>query len=171
MGAASESERFRIGDSHHKALRVKVKGFESVTVTIGEMPDAAIGEIPYGDCHLWGGVGVTFDKLYSIGYNINMITVRETENFKKWIRALKDRIAQSVITARIRRISAGNFGDSRPVGDGVSELRIDYGPGFRVYFTQRGQEIIILLCGGDKSTQNRDIETAKRIAQNIEEEA
>jgi len=100
-----------------------------------------------------------------------MITVRETENFKKWMRTLKDRIAQSVISARIRRISGGNFGDSRSVGDGVSELRIDYGSGFRVYFTRRGQEIVILLCGGDKSTQNRDIETAKRIAQNIEEEA
>jgi len=100
-----------------------------------------------------------------------MITVRETENFKKWIRELKDRIAQSVIIARIRRISAGNFGDSKPVGDGVSELRIDYGPGFRVYFTRRGQEIIILLCGGDKSTQSRDIETAKHIAENLEEEA
>ena len=99
-----------------------------------------------------------------------MITVRETENFKNWIRGLKDRIAQSVITARIRRISGGNFGDSRPVGDGVSELRIDYGPGYRVYFTQRGREIVILLCGGDKSTQDRDIKAAKRISQNIEEE-
>jgi putative addiction module killer protein len=98
-----------------------------------------------------------------------MITVRVTENFKKWIRGMTDRIAQSVINARIRRISAGNFGDSKPVGDGVSELRIDYGPGFRVYFTMRGREIVILLCGGDKSTQNRDIETAERIAQNIEE--
>ena len=100
-----------------------------------------------------------------------MITVRETENFKNWIHSLKDRIAQSVITARIRRISGGNFGDSKPVGDSVFELRIDYGPGFRVYFTQRGREIVILLCGGDKSTQSRDIEAAKRIAQNIEEEA
>jgi len=98
-----------------------------------------------------------------------MITVLETENFKNWIRNLKDRIAQSIITARIRRISGGNFGDSKPVGDGICELRIDYGSGFRVYFTQREQEIVILLCGGDKSTQSRDIETAKRIAKNIEE--
>jgi putative addiction module killer protein len=96
-----------------------------------------------------------------------MITIRETETFKKWIRDLKDKIAQTIITARIRRITVGNFGDVKPVGDGVSELRIDYGPGFRVYFTQRGQEIIILLCGGDKSTQRRDIETAKLIAQNL----
>jgi putative addiction module killer protein len=98
-----------------------------------------------------------------------MITVRETENFKKWIRSLKDRVAQSIISARIRRISAGNFGDSRPVLDGVSELRIDYGPVYRVYYKDTGKEIVILLCGGDKSTQNRDIETAKRIAKNIEE--
>jgi putative addiction module killer protein len=98
-----------------------------------------------------------------------MITVRETENFKKWIRGLKDRIAQSIIIARVRRISAGNFGDVKPVGNDISELRIDYGPGYRVYFTRRGQEIIILLCGGDKSTQSRDIEAAKRIAENIKE--
>jgi len=99
-----------------------------------------------------------------------MIIVRETENFKKWIRSLKDRIAQSIIIARIRRISIGNFGDTKPLEDGISELRIDYGPGFRVYFTQREQEIVILLCGGDKSTQSKDIETAKWIARNIEGE-
>jgi putative addiction module killer protein len=97
-----------------------------------------------------------------------MITVRETENFKNWIRNMKDKIAQSIIAARIRRISVGNFGDSKPVGEGISELRIDYGPGFRVYFTQRGREIVLLLCGGNKSTQSRDIETAKRIAKNTE---
>jgi putative addiction module killer protein len=97
-----------------------------------------------------------------------MITIRETEQFKTWVRSLKDRVTQAIINARIRRISVGNFGDSKPVGDGVSELRIDYGPGFRVYFTQWGQEMIVLLCGGDKSTQGRDIETAKQIAQNLE---
>jgi putative addiction module killer protein len=95
--------------------------------------------------------------------------VRETENFREWIRGLKDQIAQSIINARIRRISAGNFGDSKPVDDGIYELRIDHGPGYRVYFTKRGQEIVILLCGGDKSTQSRDIKAAKQIAQNIEE--
>jgi putative addiction module killer protein len=97
-----------------------------------------------------------------------MITIRETEQFKMWIRGLKDRVTQAIINARIRRISGGNFGDSKSVGDGVSELCIDYGPGFRVYFTQRGQEIVILLCGGDKSTQSGDIEAAKQIAQNLE---
>jgi len=98
-----------------------------------------------------------------------MITVRETESFKKWIQDMKDKVAQSIITARIRRISAGNFGDAKPIGDNVSELRIDYGPGYRVYFTRRVQEVVILLCGGDKSTQSRDIETSKRIAENIRE--
>ena len=98
-----------------------------------------------------------------------MITIRETENFKKWIRKLKDQLAQSIINARIRRISGGNFGDTKPVGDNISELRIDYGPGYRVYFKDTGKEIIILLCGGDKSTQKRDIENAKQIAQNIKE--
>jgi putative addiction module killer protein len=97
-----------------------------------------------------------------------MITIRETEQFKMWLRGLRDRVTQAIINARIRRISGGNFGDSKPVGNGVSELRIDYGPGFRVYFTQRGQEIIILLCGGDKSTQSGDIEAAKQIAKNLE---
>jgi putative addiction module killer protein len=97
-----------------------------------------------------------------------MITIRETEQFKTWLRGLRDRVTQAVINARIRRISSGNFGDSKPVGSGVSELRIDYGPGFRVYFTQRGREIVILLCGGDKSTQSGDIEAAKQIAKNLE---
>ncbi|MDR0642079.1 MAG: type II toxin-antitoxin system RelE/ParE family toxin [Treponema sp.] len=97
-----------------------------------------------------------------------MITMRETEQFKTWLRGLKDRVTQAIINARIRRISGGNFGDSKSVGGGVSELRIDYGPGFRLYYTRRGQEIVVLLCGGDKSTQSRDIETAKQIAQNLE---
>ena len=98
---------------------------------------------------------------------MNVITVLETEYFKKWIRGLKDRVAQAIINARIRRISTCNFGDVKPVGNGVSELRIDYGSGYRVYFTKRGQEIIILLCGGDKSTQGQDIEAAKRIAKEV----
>jgi putative addiction module killer protein len=98
-----------------------------------------------------------------------MIKIRETENYKKWIRGLKDKVTQSIITARIRRVSAGNFGDVGPVGDNISELRIDYGPGFRVYFTQKEREIVILLCGGDKSAQKRDVETAKQIAKNLEE--
>jgi len=69
-----------------------------------------------------------------------VMTIHETENFKNWIRGLKDRIARAIINARIRRISAGNFGDVKPVGNNVSELRVDYGPGYRVYFTRHGQE-------------------------------
>jgi putative addiction module killer protein len=92
-----------------------------------------------------------------------MMIVRETDNFKNWIRNLKDGIAQAVINARIRRISAGNFGDVKPVGNNVSELRINYGHGYRVYFTLREREIIILLCGGDKSTQQRDIAKAVKL--------
>ncbi|MCL2006534.1 MAG: type II toxin-antitoxin system RelE/ParE family toxin [Treponema sp.] len=98
-----------------------------------------------------------------------MITVRETDKFQQWMRALKDRKTRLIINARIRRVSNGNFGDSKSVGDNVSELIIDYGPGYRVYFTQKGLEIIILLCGGDKSSQSRDIETAKQIVKNLEE--
>lgn len=97
-----------------------------------------------------------------------MITVRETEYFKTWIRSLKDKIARSIINARIRRLSLGNKGDTKGVGDNVSELRIDYGPGYRVYYCQRGKELIILLCGGDKSSQQKDIERAKQIALNVE---
>jgi putative addiction module killer protein len=98
-----------------------------------------------------------------------MIGIRETNYFKDWICNLKDKITQSIINARIRRISAGNFGDTKTVSDNVSELRIDYGPGYRVYFTKRGKEIIILLCGGNKSSQSKDIKRAKQIANNLEE--
>ena len=97
-----------------------------------------------------------------------MITIRETDAFKNWMRNLKDRMARSVINARIRRLSLGNMGDAKSVGDGVSELRIDYGPGYRVYFFQKGQEIIILLCGGVKSSQRKDIENAKQMVWNLE---
>jgi putative addiction module killer protein len=100
--------------------------------------------------------------------NRNMIEIRETENFKTWIRNLKDRATQAIINARIRRVSGGNFGDTGPVGENISELRINYGPGFRVYFKQMNDILVILLCGGNKSTQSRDIEAAKQIAKNLE---
>ena len=77
-------------------------------------------------------------------------------------------VARSIINARIRRLSTGNKGDSKYIGEGISELRIDYGPGYRVYYIQAKQEIIILLCGGDKSSQNNDIEKAKQIVLNLE---
>ena len=98
-----------------------------------------------------------------------MLTVRETNYFKDWIKGLNDKVSQSIINALIRRLSAGNFGDTKSVGGDVFELRIDFGPGFRVYFTRRKRTVVILLCGGDKSGQSQDIETAKRIAQSIEE--
>jgi len=82
---------------------------------------------------------------------------------------LKDKTAYSIINVRLRRLSLGNKGDSEPVGDGILELRIDYGPGYRVYYKQVKNKIVILLCGGDKSTQSRDIEKAKKIASNLED--
>ena len=92
-----------------------------------------------------------------------------TTTFDDWFSQLKDRKAFFRIQARIDRAEDGNFGDCKPVGGGVSEMRIDCGPGYRVYFTQRGMEIIILLAGGDKSTQAKDIKTAQRLAQTLQE--
>jgi putative addiction module killer protein len=97
-----------------------------------------------------------------------VIEIRETEEFSGWLRALRDSQARARIAARIRRLAFGNPGDVRPVGEGVSELRVHYGPGYRVYFVQRGEVLIILLCGGDKSTQERDIAAAKRLAKETE---
>ena len=97
-----------------------------------------------------------------------MIEIRETEIFSSWLTALRDNQARARIAVRIRRLAFGNPGDVKPVGEGVSELRIPYGPGYRVYFVQRGNLLIVLLCGGDKSTQDRDIATAKRIAKEIQ---
>jgi putative addiction module killer protein len=98
-----------------------------------------------------------------------MIEIRETDIFKTWLRSLKDRRAKARIEVRIKRISLGNFGDVEPVGNGVSELRIDYGAGYRVYFVKRGNIIVILLCGGDKSTQSKDIRKAHELAQRLED--
>ena len=93
-----------------------------------------------------------------------MIEVRRTDEFAKWLKRLKDPDAKSRINLRIRRIAlTGNLGDYKPVGDGVCELRVDYGPGYRMYFAQRGKEIVLLLIGGDKSSQQRDIKRAKEI--------
>jgi putative addiction module killer protein len=91
-----------------------------------------------------------------------MTTIRTTPEYDAWFSGLRDRQAKQRINIRIRRVSLGNFGDVKPVGEGVSELRIDYGPGYRVYLIQRGD--VILLCGGDKRTQDRDITNAKRLA-------
>ena len=96
-----------------------------------------------------------------------MIEVRQTEVFSKWLRELRDRQARARIQTRIDRLQLGLAGDVKPVGEGVSELRIDYGPGYRVYFVQRGQELVILLAGGDKRTQDRDIKTALELARGL----
>ena len=96
-------------------------------------------------------------------------STRQTESFAKWFEALRDVRAKSRIAARIVRIEAGNFGDCRSVGKGVSELRIDMGPGYRVYFTRHGSALVILLCGGDKSGQRQDIERAIALAAELEE--
>jgi len=98
-----------------------------------------------------------------------MIEIRKTEIFTKWFEGLKDRRAKVRIQARIDRIEMGNFGDVAPVGEGVSELRIFYGPGYRVYFIQRGSVVVILLSGGDKNTQKSDIRRAKEIAKQIKD--
>jgi len=96
-----------------------------------------------------------------------VIEVRQTEVFAAWFAKLKDREARARITVRIRRLSLGNPGDVRPVGRGVSEMRIDYGPGYRVYFIRRGDTVVVLLCGGDKRAQERDIARALELAQQI----
>jgi putative addiction module killer protein len=96
-----------------------------------------------------------------------MADVRQTATFRDWHRSLRDRRAAARIASRIERLESDQFGDVKSIGDGISELRIDYGPGYRIYFTRRGQAIYVLLCGGDKSTQPRDIRTAKRLAQEV----
>ena len=98
-----------------------------------------------------------------------MFEIRQTEIFAKWLGGLADARAKDKIAQRIVRLQSGLFGDVKPVGKGISELRIDYGPGYRVYFVQRGQVLIILLCGGDKRTQPRDINKAKSLAADLED--
>ncbi len=99
-----------------------------------------------------------------------MIEVRQTEEYAEWFSSLRDAQARARIDIRIRRLSLGNPGDVKPVGGGVSELRIDYGPGYRVYYVQHGQTLVILLVGGDKRTQDRDIEIALELARGLKEE-
>ncbi|MBM4288381.1 MAG: type II toxin-antitoxin system RelE/ParE family toxin [Deltaproteobacteria bacterium] len=96
-----------------------------------------------------------------------MLEIRQTEVYSDWFNSLRDRQARARIDVRIRRLSLGNPGDIKPVGEGVSELRIDYGPGYRVYFVQHGQTVVILLAGGDKSTQDKDIKTARELARTL----
>lgn len=98
-----------------------------------------------------------------------MTEIRKTQLFADWLDNLRDIQGRARILVRIERLAAGNPGDVQPVGDGVSEMRIHYGPGYRVYFAMRGQELVILLAGGDKSSQPKDIKTALRLANELEE--
>ncbi|MDA8124320.1 MAG: type II toxin-antitoxin system RelE/ParE family toxin [Deltaproteobacteria bacterium] len=96
-----------------------------------------------------------------------MIEIRQTEPYFQWFVSLRDRKARACINARIRRLSLGHFGDAKPVGEGVSELRINYGPGYRVYFIRHGRTLVVLLAGGDKGTQDRDIKKALKLAREL----
>ena len=96
-----------------------------------------------------------------------MVEIRQTEVYARWFRRLRDRQARVRIDSRIRRLSLGNPGDVRPVGEGVSEIRIDHGPGYRVYFEQRGEALVVLLAGGDKDSQERDIRRALELARGL----
>lgn len=93
-----------------------------------------------------------------------MIEVRQTKTFADWLGGLRDTNAQLRIATRIARLEDGNPGDVKPVGEGISEMRINYGPGYRVYFVQHGRLVVILLCGGDKGSQSADIAKAKQLA-------
>jgi len=96
-----------------------------------------------------------------------MVEIRKTDLFARWLDEIKDLRGRARILARIERLAAGNPGDVKPVGEGVSEMRIDYGPGYRVYYIRQRQKLIILLAGGDKSSQAKDIKTALRLARNL----
>ena len=109
-------------------------------------------------------VGTAIVRTADDNYSYQMIEVIRSATFDRWLSGLRDRRAMARIAARLDRLASGNPGDAQPVGDGVSELRIHYGPGYRVYFLQRGPVLIVLLCGGDKSTQEKDITQAKALA-------
>ena len=100
-----------------------------------------------------------------------MITVEKSDVFLNWLRALRDVRAVARIQIRIDRLALGNPGDVKAVGEGVSELRVDYGPGYRIYFAQRGKTVVVLLCGGDKRTQDKDIVTARTLAKELTHDA
>lgn len=106
--------------------------------------------------------------LYVLTYNCSVMEIRETIIFTEWMKRLRDIRARQRIVSRIQRLAIGNLGDVKPVGEGISELRVDYGPGYRIYFVQQGNQLVILLCGGDKKTQDSDIKKAKAMAHRLE---
>jgi len=107
------------------------------------------------------------DSRGRVAYSLQMIEVRETGTFSEWLSGLRDARAKAEVARRVRRLALGNPGDVKPVGEGVSELRIHYGPGYRVYYMQRGSVLIILLCGGDKTGQAKDIAMALKLAKEV----
>lgn len=105
-------------------------------------------------------------------YTFPMLEIVKSEAYEQWFRKLKDRQVQARINARVLRVQQfGHFGDVKPVREGVSEMRVDYGPGYRIYFMQRGSLVVVLLAGGDKSTQDADIKVAIRIAKEWEKQS
>ena len=109
------------------------------------------------------------DRADVVAYKLHMPTIKRTDEFSSWLKKLGDVRAKAKILQRIDRLSQGNPGDVAPVGSGISEMRIHYGPGYRVYFVQRGEEVVVLLCGGDKSSQSADIASAKKLASELED--
>ena len=107
--------------------------------------------------------------LYRRGYNVSEFEIRQTREFSRWFEGVRDREARARIAVRIRRLSLGNVGDAVGLGAGLAELRVDYGPGYRVYVTRARMDCFVLLFGGDKRTQATDIRTARRLAANLEE--
>jgi putative addiction module killer protein len=112
---------------------------------------------------------MAFDNFVSQLIQSSMKTIYTTETFDDWFEGLRDKQAARRVQARIDRAEEGNFGDHKSVGEGVSEMRIHHGPGYRLYFTLRGLEIVILLAGGDKSSQSQDIENAQKLARQLKE--
>jgi putative addiction module killer protein len=104
------------------------------------------------------------DMRHRVNYGIQMIEIIKSSTFDQWLKKLRDPQAKARIQMRIRRLGLGNPGDVRPIGEGLSEMRIDYGPGYRVYYLQQGAVLVVLLCGGDKRTQQTDIARAKSLA-------
>lgn len=111
---------------------------------------------------------MAIDFLNDVPYKGQRSPLAATTVFSEWLGSLRDRRAMTRIIDRLKRASNGNFGDHKSVGGGVFEMRVDYGPGYRVYYFQRGKELVILLCGGDKRTQDADIVQAKRLKEEIE---
>jgi putative addiction module killer protein len=113
-------------------------------------------------------VARSIDNSKIVLYNGHIFSLEETLDFAKWLAGLRDRKAKTMIADRIKRAANGNFGNVRSVSGGVFEMKIDHGPGYRVYYFQRGKQLVILLCGGDKRTQDADIAFAKRLKEEIE---